>query len=241
MFSFVYFGFLCLQVSSVSNFCPDIREWRWSLIQTHLFSCAVGREEHHKQISLACVGSACSVWATQGLPPLTMCVRSWSTLLRLQVSLQGCCPKQALGFVYFPGSCSWVLHKGTDMVKPAFCALPRSKQLRWPSARWAHCPRCVMCLITSPVPVAEFPGCAARAQTQVCHFSSLGSWSQVVTLLVDVNYPGSWEDLVSNWEPAHSLVEDAVSGPRFAPCFPGLAVTACLSASGRVMSQSEAS
>ena len=29
---FVHFGFLCLQVSSVSNFCPDTREQRWSLI-----------------------------------------------------------------------------------------------------------------------------------------------------------------------------------------------------------------
>ena len=29
---FVYFGFLCLQVSSVSNFHPDTRGRRWSLI-----------------------------------------------------------------------------------------------------------------------------------------------------------------------------------------------------------------
>ena len=28
------------------------------------------------------------------------------------------------------GSGSWVLHKGTDSVGPAFCALPRSEQLR---------------------------------------------------------------------------------------------------------------
>ena len=38
-----------------------------------------------------------------------------------------------------------------------------------------------------------------------------------MTLLVDVNRPGSQEDLVSNWEPARSLVEDAVSGAEFAP------------------------
>ena len=35
----LYFGFLCLQVSSVSNFCPDTRGQRWSLIQAYLFSC----------------------------------------------------------------------------------------------------------------------------------------------------------------------------------------------------------
>ena len=33
-----------------------------------------------QKISLACVGSACSVWATLGLPPFTACVFSQSTL-----------------------------------------------------------------------------------------------------------------------------------------------------------------
>ena len=47
------------------------------------------------------------------------------------------------------------------------------------------------------------------------------------TLLADVNHPGSQEDLVSNWEPAQSLVEDAISGAEFAPCLLALAVT-CL-------------
>ena len=54
-----------------------------------MFSCAVGREEDCKQIPLACVGSAHSVWATLGLTPLMACVLSRSTLLRLQVVLQG--------------------------------------------------------------------------------------------------------------------------------------------------------
>ena len=41
--------------------------------------------------------------------PRWVCARSWqlmlswSTLLRLQVALQGICPKQALCFVHFPG------------------------------------------------------------------------------------------------------------------------------------------
>ena len=103
-----------------------------SLVQ----SCC-GEEEHCKQISLACVGSARSVWATLGLPPLTACMLSQSTLLRLQVALQGDCLKRALGCMHFPclsssGSISWVLHKGTDSVGPAFCALPRLEQLRQP-------------------------------------------------------------------------------------------------------------
>ena len=44
------------------------------------------------------------------------------------------------------------------------------------------------------------------------------------TLLVDVSHPGSQEDLVSNWEPDHNLVEDAVSGAKIAPCLLALAV-----------------
>ena len=69
-----------------------------------------------------------------------------STLLRLQVALQSICPKQALHFVDSPGlSCSGsdsqVVHKGTDSVGRAFCALPRSEQLRRPGVWQAHCPR----------------------------------------------------------------------------------------------------
>ena len=63
----------------------------------------MGREEHCKQVSLVCVGSAHSVWATLGLPLLIACVLSRSTLLRLQVALQGNCLKWALGYVPFPG------------------------------------------------------------------------------------------------------------------------------------------
>ena len=47
----------------------------------------------------------------------------------------GNCLMLALGFVYTlglsrSGSGSRVLHKGADLVGPAFCALPRSEQLR---------------------------------------------------------------------------------------------------------------
>ena len=44
------------------------------------------------------------------------------------------------------------------------------------------------------------------------------------TILADVNCPGSQEDLVINWEPAHSLVKDAMSGAVIAPCLLALAV-----------------
>ena len=136
-----------------------------------MFSCAVGREEYCKQIPLACVGSACSVWATLGLLPLITYVLSWSTRLRLQVALQGNCPKQALGFLHFPGlshsgSVSWVLHKGTDSVGPAFCALPRSEQLRRPGTWRAHPCQVGSTSYHLPVPVLWFPGCAVGAPSR---------------------------------------------------------------------------
>ena len=82
-------------------------------------------------------------------------------------------------------------------------------------------------LITSPVPAAQFPGCTTKAPSLVCYVFPLGSWSQVLTLLADVNHPGSQEDLVSNWEPAHSLVEDASLWAEISPYLLALAV-ACL-------------
>ena len=44
-------------------------------------------------------------------------------------------PRPVLGFLHLPGlSCSgsstWVVLRGADSVGPAFCALPKSKQLR---------------------------------------------------------------------------------------------------------------
>ena len=117
----------------------------------------MGREERCKQISLTCVWSARSVWTTLGLPLITACVLSRSTLLRLQVALQGCSAEQALHFVHSSGlscsgSCSWVLHKGTDLVGHVSCALPRPEELRWPGAWRKHCPRWAVHLSHLPGP-----------------------------------------------------------------------------------------
>ena len=90
-----------------------------------LFTRAVGREGHCRQISLACVESTHSVPATLGLTPLTECVLS-----RLHCSGSRLLYREwALSCVYFPGlSCSGsgfrVLHKYTDLIGPAFCAFP---------------------------------------------------------------------------------------------------------------------
>ena len=57
-----------------------------------MFSRAVWREGHCRQMSLACVRSTRSVPASLGLPLLSACVLSPSTLLRLQAALQGAGP-----------------------------------------------------------------------------------------------------------------------------------------------------
>ena len=139
----------------------------------------MGREEYCKQISLEYVGSVHSVWTHWVCPSSWWHVLSRSTLLRIQVALQGYCPKQALPFMHFPGlrcsgSGSWVLHNATDSVGHVFCALSRSEQLRQPGALRVHCPRWAI-LITSPVPPTQFRGCTTRAPSQVCHVSPLGS------------------------------------------------------------------
>ena len=190
----------------------------------------MGREEHCKQISPACVGSVCSVWATLDLPLLMACVLSWSTLLRLQVALQGNYLKWALGCMHFPGlncsgSSSRVLHKGPGSVGPAFCALPDPSSSCDQVFGGRTLPRWVVHLITSLLPTTRFSGCPVGLPSQVCCVSPLGCSSLAATLLVDVNHPRSQEDLVSNWEPAHTLVDDAVSGAEIAPCLPALAVS----------------
>ena len=152
----------------------------------------MGREGHHKQIPLVCVGSTGSnVWATLGLPPLTACVLSPSTLLRHQVSLQG--------------------------VGPDLCALSRPKPLK---IRFSGTPQkcrlgwaCVLCLpwpsssgnqeldectlprCSVPFPLLS-PGLTFQACCSccsVCLVSLLGSCFLTATLPVDVNHPESQE------------------------------------------------
>ena len=100
----------------------------------HLFrlTCSVVLwEEGTLQANITGVCEECSQCMDHtGLAPAhRLRVLSWATLLRLQVALQGCCPKQALHFVYVPGlSCSgsgsWIFHKGTDLVGCAIRPFP---------------------------------------------------------------------------------------------------------------------
>ena len=178
----------------------------------------MGRKEHCKQISLACVGIAHSVSATLGLPPLMVFVLFQSTLLRLQAALQG--------------------------VGPGLYALPRSKPLRFRFSGtlqrcglgWACvlCPsqilaaqatRCLVSAvsprwgahrISSPIPATRFSGWLRARPSQVCYVSLLGSYSLAATLPVDVNHPESQELLVSN-RACLQFSRGCLSGAEFAP------------------------
>ena len=171
-------------------------------------------------------------------PSSRQCVLPGSILLRPKVSLQWYCPKQALHFMHFPGlslSVSRVLRKGTYSVVCAFCALPKSEQLRGPGAWWAHCPRWAVSLNHLPSWSSQFPTCAVRAQSQVCHVSALGSWSQAATLLAYASHSGCQKDVVSNWDLLTVWWRMLVSGAEIvaAHCLLALAVALVLLVWGR--------
>ena len=134
------------------------------------------REGHCIQISLACVGIACSIWVTLGLPPFMACVLFWSTLM-FQV---------ALTETVWGGP--WVVSlPRSTLLRFRFSGTPERHRLRWvyvlcPSLiRAAHVTKClvstdspgVVRLITSTVPVAQFPGCTTVSR--ICHVSPLVS------------------------------------------------------------------
>ena len=93
-------------------------------------------------------------WHVRGVlivsQPHWFCPCSWhvcSPSFRLQAAMQGNCLKWALVCMHFSGlSCSgsgsWVLHKVTDSVGLALCALPRSEQLRQQVLGEHTLPRC---------------------------------------------------------------------------------------------------
>ena len=87
-FLFVYFGFLCLQVSSVSNFCPDKGGEGGRLFR---LTCSVvlwgGTNTANKYCW--CVCGVLTVYGPHWVCPQFTAVLSGSTLLRPQGALQG--------------------------------------------------------------------------------------------------------------------------------------------------------
>ena len=87
---FVYFGFLYLQVSSVSNFHPDTRGRRWSFTQAYLLSCVVRRGRNTAKKYHWRVWGVLTVCGPHWVCPSSQRrVLSGSTLLGLQGALQG--------------------------------------------------------------------------------------------------------------------------------------------------------
>ena len=136
----VYFSFFCLLVSSVSKFCPDTRGAVAVTSSRLAFSVVLwgGRNTANKYHW--CLWGVFAVFQPHWVclprptPAPGMCAFPVYTAQALGCSA-GNCLMRALGCVHFPGlsrsgSGTRVLHKGTDLVGPAFCALPRSEQLR---------------------------------------------------------------------------------------------------------------
>ena len=143
----------------------------------------------------------------------------------------GNCLRRALGCVHFPGlsrsaSGSQVLLKGADLVGPAFCARPRSEQLRRPGAWRAQSPPGRGCVLSPPqsLPLG-FLGVkpAHLLRCAMCVFWGADLWLQPSRQMSTIQNPKkSW--LATN--PACSLVNDASLGPRLpasssdCPCLP---------------------
>ena len=105
---FAYFGFLCLQISSVYNILQTLGSKGSQLLRLHLLSCAVEKEGHCKQILLACARSAPLGWNSLGLPQPESSCTSWVHTIQAP-------------------ACSV---RGLSEVGPVFNALPSSKTLR---------------------------------------------------------------------------------------------------------------
>ena len=120
----------------------------------------------------------------------------------------GNCLMLALGCMHSPGlshssSDSRVLHKGADLVGPAFCALPRSEQLRRPGAWRAHTPqvRCILPpLLSQPL---GFPGTKQHLRCALCLYWGADLWLRPSWQMSTVQVPRkTWlatESLLAVW------------------------------------------
>ena len=121
----------------------------------------MGREGHCKQISLACVGSACIGWTTLGLPKPK--AASWVYTAQALGCSAGELSNAGPGLRALPRS---------KLFRFRFLGTPQSHRLGWacvlcPSHVWAvqvtkclasaHSPVGAVHLTTSPVPASEFP------------------------------------------------------------------------------------
>ena len=148
-----------------------------------MFSRAVGREEHCKQISLASVGRAHSVWATLGLPhsqrvyfPSLHC--SGSRMLCWELSEagpgMGALPRpKPLRFRYSGTPQSTPVL--TDSVGPAFVPFPGPSSLGDQVLGEHGRPLLEAAAYRFPLPIHSVSGCTTSEPSQVCCVSLSGS------------------------------------------------------------------
>ena len=148
----------------MSNFCPDTRGRR-SLVQ----SCCGEGGTLQTNITGMC-GEYSQCLGHTEFAPLTSCVFSQSTLLRLQVALQGMGPKLCA----LPRS---------KLLRFRFSGTPQRRRLRWAcvlccsSFRAAQATRCLVSALSSGAVHLHLPGPSHlfRRPSPVCHVSLLGS------------------------------------------------------------------
>ena len=130
--SFLCSSFFCLLVSSVSDFCPDTRGRWWTLFLGSLVQSRCGEGGTLQTNSTGMCSQFLS--HTGPAPAHGTCALPAHTAQALGCST-GNRPRPALGCLHLPGlsrsgSGTRVVLRGADSVGPAFCALPRSQQLR---------------------------------------------------------------------------------------------------------------
>ena len=150
----------------------------------HLFrlTCSVvlwgGRNTANKHHS--CVWGVLIVYGPHWVSPSSpRHVLTRSTLLRLQVALQGNCPKQTLCFTHFPGlSCSGsglgYSTRAQTWLGVRFVPFPGLNISGHQVLGECTVPGAPFILIAYLVLAPWLPRCTERAATQVCHVSPLG-------------------------------------------------------------------
>ena len=117
--------------------------------------------EEHKQILMACVGNAHSLWTTLSLPK----------------------PKVACTFWIYTAQTPWYSARALSQVDPAFHDLPTSKPLRFSVLCKGTDPDGLCVLCPSQVQAPQATGFSASTLLQERCTSQLPPWSQLLGFL----------------------------------------------------------
>lgn len=180
--------------------CTITRGGQWDLIRPHLLSGVVVRGGTLKTNTTGIGG----VLEVDGPQWACHCCRwhvlSQCTWLRFPADPRGHCPKWVLCFTHFPS----LNHSGCFGPFPgASCSGDR---VAGKALSQVGC--------GSYVPDRSQPlGFLALLEGRFARVLCLeGCWTQALTFMAYANCPWTQEDMISNWQPAQSLVGDVLSG-----------------------------